>query len=160
MNKKMISKALLCAAAILFAAVGLSYAAMGDAFMGTWQLNEAKSKMAAGATKNSTVVYTVASDSITCTIDGTDASGQALHTVWTGKFDGKDYAVTGDPTSDMRSYKLINSHTLWATDTMGGKVVERARVVVSADGKSRTVTVHGTDAKGMKTTTIAVYDKQ
>ncbi|MGC1292487.1 MAG: hypothetical protein WA855_14510 [Candidatus Acidiferrales bacterium] len=160
MNKKMLSKALLCAAAVLFAGVGLSYAAMGDAFMGTWQLNEAKSKLPAGATKNSTVAYTMSGDSITCTIDGTDGSGQALHSVWTGKFDGKDYAVTGDPTSDMRSYKLVNSHTLWASDKMGGKIILTARIVISADGKSRTVTVHGTDAKGMKTTTIGVYDKQ
>lgn len=35
MNRKMLRKALLCAAAVLFVAVGLSYAAMGDAFMGT-----------------------------------------------------------------------------------------------------------------------------
>ncbi|MGC1105429.1 MAG: hypothetical protein WA876_02735 [Candidatus Acidiferrales bacterium] len=116
--------------------------------------------MAAGSAKNSTVAYAMSGDSITCTIDGTDASGQALHSVWTGKFDGKDYPVTGDPTSDMRSYKMINSHTLSASDKMGGKVISTARVVVSADGKSRTVTVHGTDAKGMKTTTISVYDKQ
>ncbi|MGB6484964.1 MAG: hypothetical protein WBE86_15880 [Candidatus Acidiferrales bacterium] len=160
MNRKMLGKALLCAAAVLFAAVGISYAAMGDAFMGTWQLNEAKSKMADGSTKNSTVVYSMEGDSIKCTIDGTDASGQALHSEWTGKFDGKDYPVTGDPASDMRSYKMINSHTLSATDTKGGKVTDRARIVVSADGKSRTVTVHGTDAKGMKTTIISVYDKQ
>ncbi|MGA8166392.1 MAG: hypothetical protein WB813_03770, partial [Candidatus Acidiferrales bacterium] len=72
----------------------------------------------------------------------------------------KDYAVTGDPISDMRSYKLVNSHTLWASDKMGGKIILTARIVISADGKSRTVTVHGTDAKGMKTTTIGVYDKQ
>ncbi|MFZ0639235.1 MAG: hypothetical protein WA020_11830 [Candidatus Acidiferrales bacterium] len=160
MNRKMLGNMLLCAAAVLFVAVGLSYAAMGDAFMGTWQLNEAKSKMAAGSTKNSTVAYTMSGDDITCTIDGTDASGQPLHSVWTGKFDGKDYAVTGDPTSDMRSYRMINSHTLSASDKMGGKVILTARIVVSADGKTRTVTIHGRDAKGMRTTSIGVYDKQ
>jgi hypothetical protein len=31
---------------------------------------------------------------------------------------------------------------------------------VSADGKSRTVTVSGTDAMGMKVKSTAVYDKQ
>ena len=160
MNRKMLRKMLLCAAAVLFVAVGISYAATGDAFMGTWQLNEAKSKMAAGSAKNSTVAYTMAGDSIKCTIDGTDASGEALHSEWTGKFDGKDYPVTGDPASDTRSYRLISSHTLSATDSKGGKVTDRARIVVSADGKTRTVTVHSTDAKGMRTTTIAVYDKQ
>jgi hypothetical protein len=138
MNRKM----LLWAAVVLFAAVGISYAASGDVFMGTWNLNEAKSKMAAGSPKNSTVTYTMSGDNITCTIDGTDANGQPSHSEWTGKFDGKDYPVTGDPTSDMRSYKMVNSHTLVAT------------------GKSRTVIVHGMDANGMKTTSTEVYDKQ
>lgn len=156
MNRKI----LLWTAVVLFAAVGISYAAAGDAFMGTWQLNEGKSKLAAGGAKNSTVVYSMDGDNIKCTIDGTDANGQAAHNEWTGKFDGKEYAVTGDPDSDMRSYRMINSHTVLATDKKGGKVFVTARVVVSADGKSRTVTIHGTDAKGMKTTSIAVYDKQ
>jgi hypothetical protein len=155
MNKKTI----LLTFAVL-AVVGLCFAAASDAFMGTWQLNEAKSKMAAGGGKNSTVTYSMSGDEITCTIEGTDASGQPLHTSWTGKFDGKDYPVTGDPSSDMRSYRLISSHTVLATDKKDGKVIETARVTISADGKSRTVTIHGRDAKGMRTTTIAVYDKQ
>jgi hypothetical protein len=156
MNKKM----MLGTAAFLFAAVAVCWAAGASAFMGTWQLNEAKSKAPAGSPKNSTVVYTMDGDNIKCVIDGTDANGQAIHTEWTGKFDGKDYAVTGDSTSDMRSYRMISSHTLLATDKKTGKVVNTARVVVSADGKSRTVTVHAKDAKGMRTTTVAVYDKQ
>jgi hypothetical protein len=34
------------------------------------------------------------------------------------------------------------------------------RVAVSADGKTRTVTITGTDAKGAKVSSTAVYDKQ
>jgi hypothetical protein len=33
------------------------------------------------------------------------------------------------------------------------------KVVVSADGKTRTVTLSTTDAKGAKVTSTAVYDK-
>lgn len=160
MNRKIVSQMFLCAAALLFVAVGVSHAAMGAAFMGTWQFNEAKSKVAAGGEKNSTVAYTMSGDSVTCTIDGTDATGQPLHSVWTGKFDGKDYPVTGDPASDMRSYRMINSHTVAATESKGGKVIGRVRIVVSADGKTRTVTSHTTDAKGMSVVSVAVYDKQ
>ncbi len=160
MNKKALKQILLCTAAVLFAAVTMSYASPVAAFMGTWQLNAAKSKMAAGGVKNSTVAYTMSGGDVTCTIDGTDASGQAIHSVWTGKLDGKDYPVTGDPNSDARSYRVISSHTLMATEKKGGKVVDHARIVVSADGKTRTVTVRGVDAKGMKTVSVAVYDKQ
>jgi hypothetical protein len=41
-----------------------------------------------------------------------------------------------------------------------GKVTTTGRIVVSADGKSRTVTASGTDAKGNKISSTAVYDKQ
>jgi hypothetical protein len=42
----------------------------------------------------------------------------------------------------------------------GGKVVSRGRIVVSADGKSRVVTVNGTTAKGKKFSNTVVYDKE
>jgi hypothetical protein len=41
-----------------------------------------------------------------------------------------------------------------------GKVTATGRVVVSADGKSRTVTTSGTDAEGKKFKNTVVYDKQ
>jgi hypothetical protein len=41
-----------------------------------------------------------------------------------------------------------------------GKTVLSGSVVVSADGKSRTVTVTSTDAQGKKAKSVAVYDKQ
>jgi hypothetical protein len=134
--------------------------AASDAAMGTWKLNEAKSKLAAGGAKNNTVTYEAAGDSIKVTIDGTAADGSALHSEWTGKFDGKDYPSTGNPNEDMRSAKQINDHTLHVTSKKGGKVMLTAHVVISPDGKSRTVTVNGTDAKGKKYKSVAVYDKQ
>ncbi len=128
--------------------------------MGTWKLNEAKSKIPAGATKNNTVVYEAAGDSIKVTVDGVEGDGKPLHSEWTGMFDGKEYPLTGDPTADMRSYKKINDHTNELTNKKDGKVTSSGRIVVAADGKSRTVTVSGTNAKGMKVKYTAVYDKQ
>jgi hypothetical protein len=131
-----------------------------DVQMGTWKLNEAQSKIAAGTPKNSTVVYEAAGDSVKVTIDGNAADGTATHSEWTGKFDGKDYPSTGNPNEDMRSVKQIDDHTLHVTSKKGGKVVLTAHVVVAADGKSRTVTATGTDAQGRKYKSTAVYDKQ
>ena len=128
--------------------------------MGTWKLNEAKSKFAPGAPKNHTVVYEAAGDSVKVTVDGTDADGKTLHNEWTGKFDGKDYAVTGDPTSDTRAYKKVNDNTLDMTIKKDGKVTATGTIVVSADGKTRTVTTSGTDDKGKTVKNTAVYDKQ
>jgi hypothetical protein len=141
-------------------AAGIASAAGYDAFLGTWKLNEAKSKIATGTTKNSTVVYTKDGDNVKVAIDGTDTKGQAYHSDWTGKFDGKDYALTGDPSSDNRSYKVINDHTLLASSKKGGKEINTARIVLSTDGKTRTVTLSGKDASGAKITSTQIYDKQ
>jgi FlaG/FlaF family flagellin (archaellin) len=131
-----------------------------DVQMGTWKLNESKSKIAAGELKNNTVVYEAAGDSIKVTIDGTAPDGTATHSEWTGKFDGKDYPSTGNPNEDTRSVKQVDDRTLNVTSKKGGKVVLTAHVVVAPDGKSRTVTVNATDAQGKKYKGTAVYDKQ
>jgi hypothetical protein len=128
--------------------------------LGTWKLNEAKSKLAAGLPKNTTVTYETAGDKIKSTVDGVDAQGNPTHTVWIGKFDGKDYPVTGDPTSDTRALKQINAHTLELTSKRGGKVTITGKIVIAADGKSRTLTASGTDSMGMKVEGMSFYDKQ
>ena len=128
--------------------------------LGTWKLNEAKSKLAAGLTKNHTVIYEAAGDQTKITVDGTDASGAATHNEWTGKFDGKDYAVTGDPTSDTRAYRRSGARTLLMTIKKDGKVTITGRIVVSPNGKMRTITTTGTDPNGKKFKQTGVYDKQ
>jgi hypothetical protein len=99
-------------------------------------------------------------DNVKVTIDGVDGDGKPIHNEWTGKFDGKDYLVTGDPSSDARSLKKINDHTLTFAVKKGDKVTTTGRIALSLDAKTRTVTTSGTDAKGNKVSGTAVYDKQ
>jgi hypothetical protein len=152
------TRTILLTLALCFVGVGVVFAQ--NANMGTWKLNEAKSKFASGATKNSTVVYEAAGDDVKVTVDGTDKDGKPTHNEWTGKFDGKDYPVTGDPITDARSYKQIDDHTLGLTGKKDSKVVTTGRIVVSADGKTRTVSTSGTDSTGKMMKSTAVYDKQ
>jgi hypothetical protein len=140
--------------------VGLTICSAQNPSLGTWKLNEAKSKIPAGSPKNITVTYEAAGDSIKGTIDGVDGQGKPTHTEWTGKFDGKDYPVTGDPTSDTRAIKQIDDHHYQLTVKKTGKVTLTGKAVIAADGKSRTVTVSGMDSMGMKTEAVSVYDKQ
>lgn len=136
-------------------------ACLASPFTGSWKLNEAKSKIAPGTPKNTMVVYKDAMMGKTKIIaDGVDAQGKPTHSEWTGKFDGKDYAVTGDQSSDMRAYKKVDDRTMDFTVKKGGKVIVNGRVAVAADGKSRTVTTSGTNAKGKKYKNTAVFDKQ
>jgi hypothetical protein len=140
--------------------LGAALSFADDPQMGTWKLNETKSEFAPGATKNHTVVYEAAGDNVKITADGTNKEGKSTHNEWTGKFDGKDYPVTGDPTSDMRSYSKVDGQTLKMTVKKDGKVTATGRIVVSADSKSRTVTTSGTNAEGKKVKNKVVYDKQ
>lgn len=139
--------------------IGFAFALAQNANMGTWQLNESKSKLAPGMMKNTTVVYAAAGDNVKVTTDGTTSDGKPLHTEWVGKFDGKDYPITGDPSADSRSYKQVDDHTLALENKKGGMVTVSGTIVVSADGKTRTLTVTGKDSSGKDVTSSAVYDK-
>lgn len=128
--------------------------------IGTWKLNDAKSKIAKGSAKNHTVVYEMAGDMIKVTVDGTAADGSALHNEWTGKFNGRDYAETGSATADKRSYRMINRRTLSFREKMGRKIITTGTITVARNGKSRTVVSNTTDASGKHFHNVAFYDKQ
>jgi hypothetical protein len=152
------TRMMLAFVAVSFAGLGLCLAA--DQHMGTWKLNEAKSKLNPEAAKITTSVYTPARDNVKITVDGVDKDGRPVHDDWTGKFDGKDYPVTGDPRSDTRSYRKIDDHTLELTAKKAGKVVAGGFIVISADGTSRTAIAMTSDPSGNKVPSIAVYDRQ
>jgi hypothetical protein len=159
LDREMKTKTIALSLGLILVAGGL-YAA--DLFEGTWKLNESKSKLTRGTSKSTKVVYNsrLIRDKVTVTADGVDADGKPFHSEWKGRFNGKDSEVTGDPNADMRSYTKVNDQTLNTISKKGGKVVAQGRIVVSADGKSRVVTVNGTTAKGKKFTNTAVYDKE
>jgi hypothetical protein len=146
-------------------AVALSFAAAAACFaanphMGTWKLNEAKSKVPPGMGKNNTVTYTEQKDKIKVTVEGVDKDGKPTHSVWVGKFDGKAYPVKGNLPYNAVAYRMVNDRTNDITAMKDGKVAWSGRITVAADGKSRTVTINGTDDKGKKVSGKAVYDKE
>ena len=143
---------------IAVVAVALSFAAGAACFaasphMGTWKLNEAKSKLPAGMGKNTMVAYAEQKDKIQVTVDGVDKDGKPTHSVWVGKFDGKAYPAKGNLPYNSVAYKVVNDRTNDITAMKDGKMNWSGRITVAADGKSRTVTVNGTDAKGKKFST-------
>jgi hypothetical protein len=128
--------------------------------LGTWKLNEAKSKIPAGVGKNTTVIYSTAGSDIKVTTDGVNAAGQPAHSEWTGKFDAKPYPVTGDPTVDYRAYKTKGERTLLLANMKGDKTVSNGKIELATDGKSRTVEITNLAAGGKKIHAKYVYDKQ
>lgn len=128
--------------------------------MGTWKLNEAKSKMPPGMGKNTTVSYAADGDKVKVTVDGVDKDGKPAHSVWVGKFDGKAYPVKGNLTYNSVGYKMVNENTNNIMAMKDGKLSWSGVIAVSKDGKSRTVTINGTDANGKKFHGKVFYDKQ
>ncbi|HVO79069.1 MAG TPA: hypothetical protein VMT39_03575, partial [Candidatus Bathyarchaeia archaeon] len=129
--------------------------------IGTWKLNEAKSKIPAGVGKNTTVVYSAAAGNMfKVTTDGVDASGKPMHSEWTGKFDGKPYPVTGMSSVDARAVTAKGDRTLDIENMKDGKSAGTAKVELAKDGKSRTLEIEGTLPDGKKYKAKYVYDKQ
>jgi hypothetical protein len=133
--------------------------AAGNAHVGTWKANEAKSKPAPGMGKTNTVVYAEKKDQIQVTVDGVDKDGKPTHGVWMGMTDGKAYKVKGNLAWDAMAYKMVDDHTYDITAMKSGKMSWSGRSTVAKDGKSRTLNMSGTGADGKKFKSKIVYDK-
>ena len=134
-------------------------AKMMNPHMGTWKLNEAKSKITAGMSKNLSVVYTEMKDKMKVDVTGVDKDGKPTHGTWVGMADGKSYKTKGNLAWDSAAYKVVNDNTYEITTMKGGKVFASSKSMVSKDGKTRTLTAEGTGADGKKFKSKAVYDK-
>ena len=155
-NLLMISLAA-CCAIVLSSSVALA----GDNWIGTWKMDAAKSKYSPGpGPKSMTLKFESTKDGIKLTSDGVNADGVATQAVYVSKFDGKDVVWTGNPEADMCAPKKIDDNSYENIWKKGGKPNMTAKVVVSADGKTLTVTQTGTNAKGQAVANTVVYARQ
>ena len=135
--------------------------AQGDAHVGTWKMNAAKSKLAPDATtKSQTRTYAMYGDGLKGTVASVNADGSKTTTSYSAHFDGKDYSYSGSPSYDTIVLKKVDANSFEGTLKKSGKVVQTVTNVVSKDGKVMTVTARGTTAKGQKFTSVTVLEKQ
>ena len=141
----------------------LGTAAMAaDSNIGTWKLNPEKSKFSPGpAPKSQTLkIEAWGADGVKYTADGVGADGKPSHWAFQAKYDGKFVPFKGNPDADMLAYKRIDANRVEATTQLNGKPAQTTKIVVSANGKTRTVTQTGQNAKGQTVNNVVVYDKQ
>ena len=139
-----------------------------ESLAGTWKLNAAKSKYdpASLANKSGTTTYTFSGNSVTANIDQVNAKDQKVHIEYTATLDGADSPWKGtiddkpNPSQDAVSFRKLDAHTYHIENKLKGKLLTTNHIVVAADGKSRTVTITGTNAAGQKVNHHVVYDKQ
>jgi hypothetical protein len=89
----------------------------------------------AGVSDNAlTTTYKVVGNSLSMT----SGTGQA----YTAPMDGADSPYKGDPGVTSVSVKAMGANAFQETDKRNGKAVSIAKITVSADGKTMTITVH------------------
>ena len=133
-----------------------------DRQAGTWKVNLEKSKYTADhpAPKSLTVKIEEQEGGVKLNADGEDAHGNPMHIEYSAKYDGKDYPETGQPTVDTVALRRVDADTIESTNKKNGQLVTTIRSVVSQDGKTRTSTWTGKNAKGIPETWTVVFDKQ
>jgi hypothetical protein len=142
---------------ILALVLTMAAAAMAaDPFIGTWKLNVGKSN-ANPAPKSQTMKIAPQDSVFKWAFDTVEADGKSTNGEWSGKYDGKDYSLTGNADYDTAATKKIDANTLDSALKKGGKVVGTGRELVSKDGKTLTLTSKLKNAQGQS---ISVYDKQ
>jgi len=133
-----------------------------DSNVGVWKLNIAKSKFDPGPvpTSQGLKIEAWGADGVNYSSDGMDAAGKPTHWEFQAKYDEKFVPFKGNPDADMISYKRIDANTIESTTQLNGKVTGHSRAVVSADGKTRTLTQTGKNAKGQDIHNVLVFEKQ
>lgn len=142
------------------AVVGGTALAQEAAINGTWTLNSAKSKFDPGpGPQSQTIVISGTDAARKIVVDLTPANGPALHWEVSGGA-GVELPVVGtNANADHYVFKRVNATTLEAQYMLSGKPTIKQSAVVSADGKTLTVTASGTNAAGRPVNNVAVYDK-
>jgi hypothetical protein len=142
-------------------AVSMQVQAADNPSTGTWKLNVEKSKFDPGpGPKMETITISIEGGAENYKSEGTDASGNPTTSSFSAKTDGTDAPVTGNPLGDMISIKQMDSHHLTGHLKKDGKETVTVHVVVSKDGKTRTLTITGKTPDGKAVHDVEVFDKQ
>jgi hypothetical protein len=150
---------LLLGALLTVSSVALAARAASDPVIGSWTLNVAKSSGVA-VPRSDTRTYTAAEGGIKFSMKRVTAEGKEVSAQTAYKYDGKDYPFTGSPDYDTVSAKRIDSHTVEITQEKAGSVVGMTTRTVSKDGKTLTLVMKSTNAKGEAVSTTLVFDRQ
>ena len=158
--KKLLSSAFLGALLASGSAV-IAAGSDADPAVGTWKLNLAKSTFAGiPAYKSQIRIYSRSGQDITLKMTTVGADGKETKTQATYKLDGKDYPSMGNPDFDSLSGEQIDTNTVEFTLKKGGKQIGKIRRAVSKDGQVLTINYVITNASGIQTAALTLFDRQ
>jgi hypothetical protein len=136
--------------------------AQSDSQVGVWKLNVEKSTYSPGPkpTSGTTTIEAVGAGT-KVSVDQTLPDGTKRQYSFTANYDGQDVPFVGDnPEADTVARTRIDASTVQTVSKKAGKVMTTQTSTVSSDGKTRTVTTKGVNAKGQPVNNVAVYERQ
>lgn len=132
-----------------------------DPIIGTWKLNLPRSTFAGvSAYKSQIRTYSRAGKAITLNMTTIAEDGQEIKTHATYSLSGKDYPSMGNPDFDSLSGVRIDANTAEFSLKRAGKEVGKIRREVSKDGRTLTINFVISNADGIQTAALTVFDKQ
>jgi hypothetical protein len=137
--------------------------AQAQSRVGTWELNLEKSTFSPGpAPRQQTLTFQEKGPQWMALVQGIDASGKPIALDTNNlmiTFDGRDHAT---PTLDYETtaWKRVDEHKYLVTRKKAGKVVLTSTNILSADGRTMTITTIGQNASGQPVHNVRVYDRR
>ena len=137
--------------------------AQNESRVGTWELNLEKSAFSPGpAPRRQTLTFREDGRQWTALVQGLDASGQPIALDADNlmiNFDGRDHP-TPAPDYETTAWTRVDDHKYLVTRKKMGKVVLTSTNILSADGKTMTITTIGQNAAGQPVHNVRVYDRR
>ena len=129
--------------------------------VGTWRLNVAQSKFPSGPPSYARVTCRIEpwEDGLKVVYDMIGTRGGVTHWEWTGRLDGKDYALEGVEEVVTNAYSRLDDHTFVIVTKLDGRPTTTTRIVISPDRKIMTVTSPAMNPQGQRVVNTAIYEK-
>lgn len=146
---------------LLLAITSTGLVLAADPIIGAWKMNVEKSKFSPGPPpKSVTITYTEEGDWIVSKSEIIDPTGKPLTRNNRYRLDGKAYPFEGPNGKGTISVQKTGEREATSTINFGAGKTITQQTVISADGKTRTVTTSGTNAAGEKVDSTVVWDRQ
>jgi len=134
--------------------------AQGKSRVGTWELDLSRSTFSPGpAPQKQTLTFEEKGPQWTALIQGVDASGRPINVDANNlmiTFDGRDHP-TASVDYETTAWKRVNENKYLVIRKKAGKVVLTSTNILSADGKTMTITTVGQNAAGQPVHNVRVY---
>ncbi len=144
---------------ILVCAYSLSAQVPAHLF-GTWELNVQESSQSSTRYKRTTCWIGPWEDGLQLRYDLVGERGGVIHLEWTGRFDGRDYAVQGVDYVLTHAYTWVDDRTYTVLIKVDGTPVAQARTLISSDGQTLTTVTVERLPDGRQLQTTVVYEKK